>query len=79
MNENNELTLLLKELVERVKLIEQTVYNADSVLMKSGMVIVDSPKPSMNTNKGGIPDADSLAKMEWTEVDELVRKLTGDV
>ena len=76
---SEELTLLLKELVERVKRIEQTVYNADSVLMKSGMVMVNSPKPSTNTNTSGIPDAERLAKMEWSEVDELVRKLTGDI
>ena len=76
---SDELTLLLKELVDRVKRIEQTVFNADSVLMKSGLVVHESPTPSVNTNKGGIPNADTLAKMEWTEVDELVRKLTGDV
>ena len=76
---SEELTLLLKELVDRVKRIEQTVFNADSVLMKSGLVVRDSPTPVINTNKSGIPDADRLAKMEWSEVDELVRKLTGDV
>ena len=76
---SDELTLLLKELVDRVKRIEQTVFNADSVLMKSGLVVKESPTPSVNANTGGIPDADKLSKMEWSDVDELVKKLTGDI
>ena len=77
--ENNELTLLLKELVDRVKQLEYTVFSADNVLMKSGLVVTNSPTPSINTNTNGVPNADTLAKMEWTEVDDLVRKLTGDI
>ena len=42
---DEELTLLLKELVNRVKILESTVYNADNVIMKSGLVKIDTPKP----------------------------------
>ena len=76
---NDDLTLLLKELVERVKRIENTVFNADSVLMKAGLVMTNSPTPSIHTNINGVPNAESLAKMDWVEVDELVKKLTGDI
>ena len=39
-----ELTLLLKELVERVKRLESNVYDSDNILMKSGLVKVDGIK-----------------------------------
>ena len=72
-----ELTLLLKELVERVRTLETTVYNADNVLLKAGLVKVEGQKPSMHTSSR-VPTADTIAKMEWSEIDELVVKLSGE-
>ena len=49
MSENeNEMLLILKELVNKVKQLEQAVYDKDNLLMKSGYVVVDTPAPVMN-------------------------------
>ena len=74
---NEELTLLLKELVDRIKTLETTVFNADNVLLKSGLVKVEGMKPSIQT-ASRVPSADTIAKMDWKEIDELVVKMSGE-
>jgi len=74
---SEELTLLLKELVERVKTLETTVFNADNVLLKSGLVKVEGHKPSIQ-NASRVPNADTIAKMDWSEIDELVVRMGGE-
>jgi len=74
---DEQLTLLLKELVERVKGLETAVYDKDNVLMKSGLVKVEGNAPSIKT-AGRIPSADTIAKMDWSEIDELVVRLSGE-
>tara|TARA_R110000744_G_scaffold352425_1_gene458505 strand:+ start:587 stop:817 length:231 start_codon:yes stop_codon:yes gene_type:complete len=74
---DEELTLLLKELVNRVKILESTVYNADNVIMKSGLVKIDTPKPSVRNNREVI-NQDTIAKMDWSEIDELVVKMGSE-
>jgi len=75
--ENNEMMDLLKELVSRIKQIEQTVYNSDNLLMKSGIVKVESPTPII-TKHDTIPDSNSIANMSWNDINTLVGKLGGD-
>ncbi len=77
MSEENEseMLLLLKELVNKVKQLEQAVYDKDNLLMKSGYVIVETPSPSMNTTKD--VESDKIAKMEWAEINEMVSKIEG--
>ena len=75
--ENNEMIDLLKELVGRIKKIEKTVYDNDNILMKSGIVTVDSPTPAMKTNSD-VPDSDTIAKMSWDEINDLVSRLGGE-
>ena len=74
---DKELTLLLKELVERVKTLETTVFNADNVLLKAGLVKVEGMKPKVSVSNS-IPDAYTIAKMDWQDIDELVVKLSGE-
>jgi len=74
---DEELTLLLKELVERVKTLETTVFNADNVLLKAGLVKVEGMKPKVSV-ASSVPDADTIAKMDWQDIDELVVKLSGE-
>ena len=76
--ENDELTDLLKALVDRVKRLEKTVFNADNVLLKAGLIKVEGPKPSINGRSSDVPDQESLAKMDWSQIDELVVKLSGE-
>ena len=78
MDDKEQLTLLLKELVDRVKFLEQTVFSADNVLLKAGLVKVDGMKPTVRTNPNSSIDTDTLAKMDWTEIDELVVKLGSE-
>ena len=74
---NNEMIDLLKELVGRIKKIEKTVYDNDNILMKSGIVTVDSPVPVMK-NHSDVPDSDTIAKMSWDDINDLVSRLGGE-
>ena len=78
MNKEEELTLLLKELVDRIKVLERTVYNADNVIMKSGLVKVESLRPSVNGSPETELSSDRIAKMDWSEIDELVVKMGSE-
>jgi hypothetical protein len=75
---SEELTTLLKELVDRVKRLETTVFNADNIIMKSGFVKVESPSPRHITSDSLVPDSDTIAKMDWEDIDSLVKKLQGE-
>ena len=75
--ENNEMMDLLKELVGRVKQIEKTVYNNDNLLMKSGMVTTNTPVPAMG-KRSDVPDSDTIAKMSWDDINDLVSRLGGE-
>ena len=77
-DENKDETLeVLKLLVDKIQKLEETVYNSDNVLMKSGLVKVDSPTPKLQAGDGIIPDSDTISKMSWNEVNNLVTKLGG--
>ena len=71
-----EMVELLKELVNRLQNLEQTVYDSDNVLMKSGFVKVTTPTPSIS-NDSGLPDGDAISKMDWSEINDVVAKLEG--
>ena len=73
----NETLEVLKLLVDKIQKLEETVYNSDNVLMKSGLVKVDSPTPKLQAGDGIIPDSDTISKMSWNEVNNLVTKLGG--
>jgi hypothetical protein len=74
---DNETLEILKLLVEKIQKLEQTVYDNDNILMKSGFVKVDSPSPRLQAGDGIIPDSDTIAKMSWDEINNLVTKLGG--
>ena len=68
---SDEILLLLKELVSKVKTLEDAVYHTDNILMKSGFVVVDSPTPSLK-NEHTTTD---ISKMDWSEIHETVNRL----
>lgn len=70
-NTEQELTLLLKEVIARIKNLEATVYNEDNILMKSGLVKVDGPTPLVKLSSATLPDSESIAKMSWEEIEKL--------
>tara|TARA_R110002012_G_scaffold245795_1_gene420806 strand:+ start:656 stop:895 length:240 start_codon:yes stop_codon:yes gene_type:complete len=65
---------ILKLLVEKISKLEETVFNDDNVLMKSGYVMVESPKPKMNT-AGVLPDSNTISKMSWDEINSMMERL----
>tara|TARA_R100000656_G_scaffold111961_1_gene83972 strand:+ start:56 stop:286 length:231 start_codon:yes stop_codon:yes gene_type:complete len=74
MSEEKEMLLLLKELVDKVKQLEEAVYNEDNILMKSGYVVSNSPVPIMNSST---VDADTISKMDWSEINDMVARIEG--
>ena len=77
LNQQEELQLLLKSLVDRVKNLEAMVYSTDNILMKSGLVRAETSRPTIQTNSA-VPDADDIAKMDWSELDDMVKKFSGE-
>jgi hypothetical protein len=73
---DEQLTLLLKELVERVKTLETTVFDRDNVLMKSGLVKVESQAQSIQ-KAGRIPSADTISNMDWKDIHKMVEGMGG--
>ena len=69
--ESDEILLLLKELVSKVKTLEDAVYNKDNILMKSGFVVVDTPTPAIR-NEHTVND---ISKMDWSQIHETVNKM----
>jgi len=76
MTENEDVLDILKALVEKIQRLERTVYNQDNLLMKSGFVVVDSPSPTVSNNSD-IPDSDTIAKMDWDDINKLVKQMGG--
>ena len=72
-----EVVDLLKELVGRLQSLERTVYDNDNLLMKSGFVKVDSPTPSIATASPDGIDTSAIAKMDWSEINDIVSKIEG--
>ena len=72
----NEMLLLLKELVSKVKQLEQAVYDKDNLLMKSGYVVVDTPVPVISVGGDNV-ETDRIAKMEWDQINEMVNRIEG--
>ena len=70
--EENEMLLLMKELVDKVNALERAVYNKYNLLMKSGFVVRESPRPSMNNME--IPDG---GNMSWDEIRKMTEKMEG--
>ena len=73
MSEGNEMMMLLKELVDKVKQLEKAVYDKDNLLMKSGYVVVDTPTPSMSSD--GVPMSDNISKMSWNDIHKMVENV----
>jgi len=70
--ENNEMLLLMKELVDKVNALEKAVYNKDNILMKSGFVVRNTPTPSISNVE--VPDGGSLS---WDEIRKMTEKMEG--
>tara|TARA_R110002012_G_scaffold106555_1_gene247834 strand:+ start:547 stop:783 length:237 start_codon:yes stop_codon:yes gene_type:complete len=77
MSDKDETLEILKLLVSKIQKLEETVYDKENVLMKSGFVVANTPTPRMDNGAGVIPDADQIAKMSWDDINKLVSRMEG--
>ena len=75
MTEQNEVLLLLKELVNRVQQLEKVAYDNDNVLMKSGLVVTNSPTPSMNNKIASTFSMDDVSAMSFDDMAKIIQKM----
>lgn len=71
---NEDLLTIVKALAEKIENLEKTIYAKDSLLMKAGLVVVESPTPSLASGieAGGVADVSS---MEWSEIHKMVKTM----
>tara|TARA_R100001163_G_C5056644_1_gene193082 strand:- start:384 stop:623 length:240 start_codon:yes stop_codon:yes gene_type:complete len=78
MTEEKDETLeVLKLLVSKIQKLEETVYDNENVLMKSGFVVANTPVPKMDKGGGVLPDSEQIAKMSWDDINQLVARMEG--
>jgi len=71
-----EILEILKALTGKVKDLERQVKDSDMASIKGGYV--KGPRPSAKTNTG-MPNGDTISKMDWKDLDSLVQNLGGNV
>ena len=76
MNEENTLEIL-KMLVDRVKELERQVLESEMLIIKSGYV-AQTPRP-YGRPSSSVPDNNTISKMSWSDLDNLVDQLEGQV
>ena len=74
--DENVMLTLMKELVDRIKGLEETVYNQSNMLMKSGIVVKESPSPTIS-GPNELPDMNQIQNMSWQDIDKIVQGLGG--
>ena len=74
-----EVVDLLKELVGRLQSLERTVYDNDNLLMKSGLVRVNTPTPGISHNSSDGLDSDAIAKMDWSDIHLTIQRLEDNL
>lgn len=71
-----EILEILKALSDKVKDLERKLADSDTAIMKSGFV--RSPRPSIKA-QAGMPNGDVISKMDWSDLDSLVKNLEGTI
>ena len=51
---NEDILEIIKALTEKVESLEKMMYSKDSLLMKAGLVVSNSPIPAMDKSIGGV-------------------------
>jgi hypothetical protein len=75
MTEENEMVLLLKELVSRIKALEAVAFNDDNILMKSGFVVANTPTPSIDNKANSSFNMNEVANMSFDEMEKIISKM----
>jgi len=74
---NKDMLEIIKALTAKVEALEKTIYAKDSILMKAGLVISNSPTPAMDNQIGGagaIPTTD-VGSMDWSDIHKMMDKM----
>ncbi len=74
---NKDVLEIIKALTAKVEALEKTIYAKDSLLMKAGLVITQSPTPSLDNSIGGVDSLPStdVSSMDWSEIHKMVGKM----
>ena len=75
--QNEELLAILKALTEKIENLEKPVYHQDNLLMKSGLVVSQSPSPNMNNGSGISSPMGDVGSMDWSDIHKMVEKVGG--
>lgn len=70
---NQEMLEIVKALTAKVELLEKTLYAKDSILMKAGLVIAESPSPLMDNNTATV----NVDDMDWSDIHKMVERAGG--
>ncbi len=75
---NNEKMLeIVKALSDKVEALEKMMYAKDSLLMKAGLVVAESPTPVMTSTIGGENSMENVSNMDWSDIHKMVEKAGG--
>jgi hypothetical protein len=74
---NKDVLEIIKALTAKVEALEKTIYAKDSLLMKAGLVVSNSPVPAMDNSIGGVsslPTTD-VSSMDWSDIHKMVSNM----
>tara|TARA_R110000751_G_scaffold209508_2_gene313351 strand:- start:973 stop:1215 length:243 start_codon:yes stop_codon:yes gene_type:complete len=75
---NDEILNILMKMAKRLEHIEDVVFNQDNILLKAGLVRAGTPAPKIDNKTSAMPDGDMINKMDWDQLDNLAKKITGE-
>lgn len=72
---NEDLLAIVKALADKVESLEKTIYAKDSLLMKAGLVVTQSPTPSMNRGIiGASSTVGNVGDMDWGDIHKMIKE-----
>ena len=71
---NEEMLEIVKALSDKVEALEKTIYAKDSLLMKAGLVVAQTP--TMDNSMSGITT--DVSTMDWSDIHKMVEKAGGN-
>ena len=66
---------IVKALTAKVEALEKTIYAKDSLLMKAGFVVTETPTPAMDNSIGGTSLPTDISSMDWSDIHKMVEQM----
>ena len=73
---NEEMLEIVKALSDKVEALERTIYAKDSLLMKAGLVVTNSPTPTVDNSMSGVTT--DVSTMDWSDIHKMVERAGGN-